>query len=61
MPSVAAPSKNVTVPVAVEGVTAAVNVTDCPEVDGLRLEARAVLVPTLFTVWDRALAEVLEL
>ena len=31
-------------PVAVEGVTAAVNVTDCPLTDGFRLEASVVVV-----------------
>ena len=47
-------SRNVTVPVAVDDETAAVNVTTCPDVDGLRLEMRLVLVHALFTVYDTA-------
>ena len=46
--NVVAPSLNVTVPVGVPGVatpvTVAVKVTDCPAVDGLRDEARAVVL-----------------
>jgi ribosomal protein S5 len=42
-------SENVTVPVAVEGVTAAVNVTVCPLTEGFRLEASVVAVEALFT------------
>jgi len=43
------PSKNVTVPVAVDGVTAAVKVTDCPMTDGLGLEVIVVAVLGLTT------------
>ena len=50
------PSRNVTVPVAVPapdatGETVAVKVTDCPKTDGLRDEARVVLVDALLTTW----------
>ena len=38
------PSLNVTMPVAAKGETVAVKVTDCPKVDGLRLDASAVVV-----------------
>jgi hypothetical protein len=40
------PSLKVTVPEAVspEAVTLAVNVTDCPEIDGLLLEVKVVVV-----------------
>ena len=44
MPSVVAPSMKVTVPVAADGVTVAVKVTDWPEVEGLIEEATAVVV-----------------
>jgi hypothetical protein len=37
-------------PVADAGETVAVNDTDCPEVEGLRLEVTATVVPVLFTV-----------
>jgi hypothetical protein len=47
-------SKNVTVPVAVDDETAAVNVTDCANVDGLLLETRLVLVGALFTACETA-------
>ena len=50
VPKVIAPSRNVTVPVAVEGDTVAVKVTDWPDVEGLRLEAALVVVFALFTV-----------
>jgi hypothetical protein len=50
IPSEAVPSKNCTVPVAVEGETVAVNFTVCPETDGLTLEESEVDVPALFTV-----------
>jgi len=48
------------VPVAVEGVTAAVNVTDCPLTDGLRLDVRVVVVVAVveFTLCD-SVAEML--
>ena len=39
VPSVAVPSLKVTVPVAVEGVTVAVNLTEAPKVEGLRDDA----------------------
>ena len=44
VPSVLAPSKNVTVPVAPVGVTAAVSVTFCPQVDGFTSLVSAVVV-----------------
>jgi len=47
------PSVNVTVPVAVEGDTVAVSVTDDPNVDGLADEASVVFVLTCWTVWAR--------
>ena len=49
-PSVVAPSLNVAVPVGVpvpEDVTVAVNVTDCPEIDGLSDDDNAVEVLNL--------------
>jgi hypothetical protein len=54
VPSVAAPSLNVTVPVSVEGtaLTVAVKVTDCPNMDGFRDEATVVELLALFTVCD---------
>jgi hypothetical protein len=52
-PLIVAPFEvNATVPVGVGdpvGDTVAVNVTDCPEVEGFMLEARLVLVVTLST------------
>jgi len=60
VPSVAAPSRKVTVPVAPAGETVAVKVTACPKVDGLRLEATPVVVFALLTLCDTA-AEVLVL
>jgi hypothetical protein len=50
VPSVVLPSLNVTVPVAVAGVTVAVNVTEEAYVDGFADEARATVVLTLLTV-----------
>jgi len=50
LPSAVVPSRKVTVPVAEEGETVAVNVTDWPEVDGLRVEVAAVVVLALFAV-----------
>ena len=49
-------------PVAVEGVTAAVKVTDCPLTDGFRLEASVVVVVVIvaLTVCD-SVADVLVL
>src|SRR5215470_6354342 len=44
------PSKNCTVPVAVDGDTAAVNVTACPVVDGLGDDVRVVVVVALLIV-----------
>jgi hypothetical protein len=54
VPSVAVPSLNVTVPVAVEGVTVAVNFTEAPKVEGLREEAKATVEFALLTVCVRA-------
>jgi len=53
VPSVVLPSVNVTVPVAVVGVTVAVNVTDEPYADGFADEASATVVFVLFTVCVR--------
>jgi hypothetical protein len=47
LPIAVVPSRNVTVPVAVEGETAAVNVTPWPEVAGLTLDVTAVVVVVL--------------
>lgn len=46
VPREVAPSKNWTFPVAVIGDTDAVNVTDCPKVDGFGLELSVVVVLT---------------
>src|ERR1700683_5103532 len=54
VPSAAAPSLNVTDPVAipeVNGVTVAVNVTVCPGADGFTEETSAVDVPACVTLW----------
>jgi hypothetical protein len=58
VPSVVDPSRNVTVPVGVPApgdttATVAVNVTDCPNTDGLADEVRVVVVFALLTVWVR--------
>jgi hypothetical protein len=51
VPRTVAPSRNCTVPVAVAGVTAAVNVTAAPANDGFGVDASAVAVVDLgFTV-----------
>ena len=50
VPRVVAPSLNVTVPVAVLGVTVAVNVTDCPNVEGLVPDVTAVVLAATPTV-----------
>ena len=47
VPKVVLPSLNVTVPVAAEGVTVAVNVTELPYVDGFRDEVSATEVDDL--------------
>lgn len=44
VPSEVEPSKNCTVPVATDGDTVAVNVTNCPEVEGFTDEASVVVV-----------------
>ena len=44
VPRVVVPSLNVTVPVAADGVTVAVNVTEFPYVEGLAEEASVVVV-----------------
>jgi len=54
------PSKNCTVPVAPEGETVALNVTLCPRVDGLLLDAIAVVEFALLMVCVTS-AEVLAL
>jgi hypothetical protein len=53
-------SLNVTVPVAVPGVTVAVKVTEVPAISGFELELNVVVEFTLFTVWVNV-EEVLEL
>jgi hypothetical protein len=50
VPRVVLPSAKVTVPVAVDGVTVAVNVTGEPNATGLADEARATVVLASFTV-----------
>jgi hypothetical protein len=55
VPRAVAPSLNVTFPVAVDGVTVAVKVTEAPKADGLELEVTFVVVAALFTVWMTAL------
>ena len=47
VPRVVAPSLNVTVPVALEGVTAAASVTAAPNVDGFGAEVMVVVVADL--------------
>ena len=49
VPSVVLPSLKVTVPVAVEGVTVAVNVTEVPYVDGFADEVTVTVEFALFT------------
>jgi hypothetical protein len=55
VPSEVEPSTNCTVPVATEGRTVAVNVTDCPNVEGLTLEERLVVEVAWLTVSDTEL------
>ena len=50
VPSEAEPSKNSTVPVAVDGETVAVKVTGRPVLDGLSLDANVVVVGSVFTI-----------
>ena len=52
VPSNVVPSKNFTVPVAVDGLTVAVKVTLCLRFDGLLFEVSAVVVLALFTVCE---------
>src|ERR1035438_5285555 len=54
LPSTVAPSLNCTVPVAALGVTAAVKVTDCPEVAGFSDEVTVTLELVLDTVTTTA-------
>jgi hypothetical protein len=51
--SVVLPSLNVTVPVAAEGVTVAVNVTDIPKPEGFSDDVKVVVEVALFTVCAR--------
>jgi hypothetical protein len=60
VPSKVVPSKNCTVPVAVDEEIAALNVTGWPGFDGLRLDVSAVVVFALLTVCDNP-ADVLPL
>ena len=50
VPSGVAPSKNCTVPVGPDGLTVAVNVTACPNVDGFSDDVNVVAVVALLTV-----------
>jgi hypothetical protein len=50
VPSIVLPSLNVTVPVAAEGETVAVNVTEDPNTDGFEDEVTVVVLLALFTV-----------
>ena len=52
--NVAAPSRKVTVPVGLDPVTVAVNVTACPAVDGFADEVSVVVVCALLTVTEAA-------
>ena len=54
VPSEVEPSKNWTVPVAVDGETVAVKVTGCPVFAGLSLDANVIVVAALFTVCESA-------
>jgi hypothetical protein len=54
VPRVVLPSINVTVPVAPDGVTVAVNFTDEPKVEGFEDEATVTVVLALFTVCKSA-------
>ncbi len=51
VPRVLLPFMNVTVPVALAGVTVAVKVTDCPALDGFSEEVSVVVLAVLLTVW----------
>ena len=51
---VVAPSLNVMLPVTVEGATVAVNVTDCPEIDGFTPETTVVVVDAWVTTCETA-------
>lgn len=50
VPIAAPPSRNVMLPVAVDGLTVAVNVTACPDVAGLALDVRTTEEEATFTV-----------
>ncbi len=54
VPRVEVPSMNVTVPVAVDGVTVAVKVAELPYVDGLVNDVTPVVVDALSTVCEMA-------
>jgi hypothetical protein len=54
VPNVVLPSLKVTVPVAAEGETVAVKVTETPAADGFDDEVRVTVVVALFTVWVSA-------
>ena len=49
VPSVVAPSRNVTVPLAAAGDTVALSVVPCPMEAGFTLDASVVVVPSVFT------------
>ena len=54
VPRVVAPSLKVTVPVAVDGDTVAVSVTEAPKVEGFSEEVNAVVVEAFVTACDSA-------
>jgi hypothetical protein len=54
VPSEVEPSKNSTVPVAVDGETVAVKVTRCPLFDGFESDVNVIVVLALFTVCKSA-------
>src|SRR5437868_1826881 len=56
VPRSAAPSRNCTVPVAADGETVAVSVTDCPNADGLTEELTLTVAVALTTVCVHAAA-----
>ena len=61
VPSRMLPSKKLTVPVAADGETTAVNATVCPYDDGLMLENSVIVVPKLVPIVCRTTFDVLGL
>ena len=60
LPSEVAPSKNCTVPVAARGDTVAVNVTFCPDADGLAFDDTVVVEAAWFTTCDSTVEALLK-